>query len=154
MIKRFIDFLENPIFSLRASENLSHRSAILAWRLQQWSFITFKQQWRAGTADSSTKTRMDVYIHGDMALNYTRISTCNGKTRQSNLLMQVAVNARRAACVRDHKPVIFASHHTFLLLPLVPIVTCCWPSSRRRSQGWDKTWFCLAAAFWLCIDTQ
>lgn len=28
MIKPFIDFLENPIFSLQASENLSHRTAI------------------------------------------------------------------------------------------------------------------------------
>lgn len=30
MIRSFIDFLENPIFSLRASENLSHRATIFA----------------------------------------------------------------------------------------------------------------------------
>lgn len=55
--------------------------------------------------------------HG-FKLNANTLSTCNGETLQSNLIMQMAVNAHRAACVSGHQPVIFASHHTFLLFPL------------------------------------
>lgn len=36
-----------------------------------------------------------------------------------------------------------------LLSPLLRF----WPLSHCSSQGWDKTWFCLAAGCWRCIDT-
>lgn len=43
MIRPFIDFLENPIFSLQASENLCRCTAISPWSPGRGAFITIEQ---------------------------------------------------------------------------------------------------------------